>query len=134
MVSTEIKNIEKVWPKVSHFFHVPRNEEEYLILSNILDELIDEVGNSESHNLASLMETIGILISAYEDKEYQIGFPSGGDVLKYLLDEHNLKQSDLPEVGSQGVVSELLNNKRELNVRQIKLLSDRFHVSPAVFF
>jgi len=37
------------------------------------------------------------------------------------------------EIGSQGVVSEILNGKRELNVRQIRELANRFHVSPAVF-
>jgi HTH-type transcriptional regulator / antitoxin HigA len=40
----------------------------------------------------------------------------------------------LPEVGSQGVVSEVLKGKRELNIRQVRALAQRFHVSPAVFF
>ena len=48
--------------------------------------------------------------------------------------EHEMNQRDLTEIGSQGVVSEILNGKRELNVRQIKALSKRFHVSPIVFF
>jgi HTH-type transcriptional regulator/antitoxin HigA len=48
--------------------------------------------------------------------------------------EHELTQTDLPEVGSQGVLSEVLHGKRELNVRQIRALADRFHVSPSVFF
>jgi len=60
-------------------------------------------------------------------------------LLNELLDEvgdneeHHLKQSDLSEIGSQGVVSEILSGKRQLNTRQIKLLSARFHVSSAVF-
>jgi antitoxin component HigA of HigAB toxin-antitoxin module len=37
------------------------------------------------------------------------------------------------EVGSQGVVFEIMNGKRELNVRQIKALTKRFDVPPAVF-
>jgi HTH-type transcriptional regulator/antitoxin HigA len=49
------------------------------------------------------------------------------------MDEHGLKQGDLSEISSQGVVSEILKGKRELNVRQIKALSRRFNVSPAVF-
>jgi len=44
-----------------------------------------------------------------------------------------VKQADLKEIGSQGVVSEILNGKRSLNVRQIKLLAERFSVSPATF-
>jgi HTH-type transcriptional regulator/antitoxin HigA len=58
---------------------------------------------------------------------------SGADVLRFLMEEHGLTQSDLPEVGSQGVVSEILAGKRALNVRQIRVLGARFRVSPAVF-
>jgi HTH-type transcriptional regulator/antitoxin HigA len=47
--------------------------------------------------------------------------------------EHDLTQSHLSEIGSHGVVSEILNRKRELNVRQIRALANRFHVSLAVF-
>ena len=46
---------------------------------------------------------------------------------------HGLRQSDLPEVGSQGVVSEILSGKRALNLRQVQALAERFQVSPAVF-
>lgn len=41
----------------------------------------------------------------------------GRDVLVFLMAEHNLKQSELPELGSRGVVSEILNGKRQLNLR-----------------
>lgn len=54
-------------------------------------------------------------------------------VLRLLMEEHGLNQSDLPEVGSQGVVSETLRGRRHLNVRQVRALSERFEVSPAVF-
>ena len=46
---------------------------------------------------------------------------------------NQLSQSELPEIGSQGVVSEILNGKRSLNIRQIKALAERFNVSPATF-
>lgn len=49
------------------------------------------------------------------------------------METHNLHQNDLPEIGSQGVVSEILNGKRELNVRKIKFLAKRFNVEPATF-
>ncbi|WP_269766614.1 hypothetical protein [Methylovulum psychrotolerans] len=39
----------------------------------------------------------------------------------------------MPEIGSQGVVSEILRGKRQLNVRQIQALSQRFKVSAQVF-
>ena len=53
--------------------------------------------------------------------------------LKYLMAEHGLRQKDLTELGSPGVISETLSGKRELNKRQIKALSERFQCSPALF-
>ena len=55
------------------------------------------------------------------------------DCLKYLMEEHGLKQKDMKEIGSPGVVSEVLNRKRTLNARHIKALSNRFNCSTAVF-
>jgi HTH-type transcriptional regulator / antitoxin HigA len=75
-----------------------------------------------------------LLIHAYEEQHFPLAQASGIDVLAYLMEEHGLTQAELPEVGSQGVVSEILRGKRELNVRQIRALSNHFDVSPAVFF
>ncbi len=47
--------------------------------------------------------------------------------------QHDLGQADLKEVGSQGVVSEILGGKREIDARQAKALAGRFGVSPASF-
>lgn len=58
---------------------------------------------------------------------------TGIEALKFLMEQHGLKQGDLEEIGSQGVVSEILTGKRELNVRQVRALSKRFGVSTATF-
>jgi HTH-type transcriptional regulator/antitoxin HigA len=122
-----------VWPTISRVVSVPHTQEEYEQAVRRLDELIDEVGGDEDHSLASLMETLGTLIENYENNHFRE--PTGDPIssLKHLMADHNLRQTDLPEVGSQGIVSEILNGKRQLNIRQIKALSERFHVSPAVF-
>ncbi len=110
-----------------------RNEREYNAAVKRLNELLDEIGEDEKHPLYGLLDTLGTLIEVYEEEHHPIRDSSGADVLRFLMDEHDLTQSDLPEVGSQGVVSEILNGKRELNVRQIRKLAQRFKVSPAVF-
>ena len=81
-----------------------------------------------------MIDTLGTLIKDYEDRN--LAEPEADPLgnLKYLMVEHEMNQRALKEIGSQGVVSEILNGKRELNVRQIKALSKRFHVSPIVFF
>jgi HTH-type transcriptional regulator/antitoxin HigA len=132
-MNIQLKEIAKVWPDIQPIFSVPHNEKDYNKLVNLLDSLIDEVGNKENHPLTSLMETIGSLIETYESQYVNEIEGNPIDALNALMEEHDLNQSDLSEIGSQGVVSEILSGKRQLNVRQIKILSKRFKVSPAVF-
>jgi len=109
------------------------NEREYNAAVKRLNELLDEIGDNEKHPLYGLLDTLGTLVHAYEEENYPIPDATGVEVLRFLMDEHSLTQSDLPEVGSQGVVSEILNGKRELNVRQVRSLAEKFKVSSAVF-
>ena len=132
-MNTQLKEVAKVWPNIQSVFSVPHNEKDYNKLVKLLDSLIDEVGNNESHRLSRLMETIGSLIESYESQNYPDIEGDPINALKTLMEEHGLKQSDLPEIGSQGVVSEIISGKRQLNVRQLKLLGKRFKVSPIVF-
>jgi HTH-type transcriptional regulator / antitoxin HigA len=133
IMNTQLKEVAKVWPNIQSVFSVPHNEKDYNNLVKLLDSLIDEVGNNESHRLSRLMETIGSLIESYESQNYPDIEGDPINALKTLMEEHGLKQSDLPEIGSQGVVSEIISGKRQLNVRQLKLLGERFKVSPIVF-
>ena len=58
----------KAWRPLSDKVVVPHNEAEYDELVELLDQLVDEVGEDETHPLASLMEVIGVLIEKYEDE------------------------------------------------------------------
>jgi len=132
-MNTQLEEIAKIWPNIQGTFSVPHNDKDYNRLVQLLDGVIDEVGDDESHPLASLMETFGSLIESYEDRSIPEIEGNPTDTLKFLMEEHGLKQSDLSEIGSQGIVSEILAGRRQLNVRQIKLLSKRLSVSPIVF-
>jgi len=99
-----------------------------------LDQLLDAGGAEETHPLAALVAVLGERIAAWEQKLPPLPEADEADVLRFLLTQHGLTQADLPEVGSQGVVSEILAGKRRLNVRQIEALAARFGTSPAVFF
>lgn len=48
--------------------HIPHTDQEYHRLVTLLDVLIDEVGEDETHPLASLMDIPGTLIEHYEDE------------------------------------------------------------------
>ena len=106
-MNTQLENISKVWPSIKTVFSVPHSAKEYQGLVKTLDSLVDEIGNNENHELSPVMETIGKLIENYEEQSFTFNESSAIDTLKYLMEEHNLKQSDLQEIGSQGVVSEI---------------------------
>jgi HTH-type transcriptional regulator/antitoxin HigA len=65
-MATEVQTAERVWPALASIVFVPHSESEYQRLVELLDALIDVVGEDENHSLASLMEVIGVLIEKYE--------------------------------------------------------------------
>jgi len=110
-----------------------RNEADYDERVALLNALIDTVRDDEAHPLAGLMEIVGEFIENYETTHYPMPEAEPREALHFLMEEHGLKQADLPEIGSQGVVSEILAGKRGISARQAKLLAARFNVSAAVF-
>ena len=70
-----------------------------ILFGKILDELIDEVGEDENHELAPVMETIGNLIENYKSQSIGAIESSPVEAQKYLMKEHALKQSDMKEIG-----------------------------------
>jgi len=110
-----------------------RTKKDYARAVEMLDAILDEVGEDEKHPMAELADALSVFVEKYEAEHAPIPAARPAAVLKHLMHEHSLRQSDLPEIGSQGVVSEVLAGKRELNARQIKRLAKRFNVSPAVF-
>ncbi|MGH8025965.1 MAG: helix-turn-helix domain-containing protein [Pseudoxanthomonas sp.] len=110
-----------------------RNEAEYERAVSVLGDLLDAGGAKQGTTLAELVETVGSFIEAYDEAHYRLPEVTGLDAVKFFMQQHGLTQGDVPEIGSQGVVSEILNGKRDLNIRQIKALSDRFGVDPSVF-
>lgn len=55
------------WKNLSDTVFVPHTEAEYSRLVAMLDNLIDEVGEDETHPLASLMDVLSALIENYEN-------------------------------------------------------------------
>ena len=123
----------KYWSHIAPIVKYPQNNKEFNNLVSQLDELLEIVGNNEEHQLMGLVDTLSYLISSYEEQHFQEPKIKGVEALRFLISTNHLSQSDLSEVASQGVLSEILNGKRMLNLRQIKLLSKRFRVSPSTF-
>jgi len=63
-----VQQAEAGWSSVQKVLYVPHTDTEYDRLVEVLDQLIDQVGEDENHPLASLMEVVGVLIERYEDE------------------------------------------------------------------
>ena len=67
MSAVFLEQITPAWNNFSKLVHVLHNEHDYEEAVELLDSLIDVVGENENHPLASLMELVGVLIEQYED-------------------------------------------------------------------
>lgn len=131
-----LRQISAAWTRLQEHAEicVIRTERDYLRMASLLDKVVDEMGSDEDHPLAGLAELLGDLIERYEERHVRIPDAQPRAVLDFLMKEKGLRQADLTkEIGSQGVVSEILGGKRSINARQAKALAVRFGVSPAVF-
>lgn len=68
MQNLDVDKTADAWSSLAGTVFVPHTDEQYQRLVSLLDSLIDEIGEDETHPLASLMEIVGVLIKKYEDE------------------------------------------------------------------
>jgi HTH-type transcriptional regulator/antitoxin HigA len=113
--------------------HVIHTEEENLRCIAALEALDNRDDLSVEEN--RLAELLTLLIENFEDRSYALPPATPVEMVRYLMDSNGLRQSDMLDVfGSASVASEVLRGKRDLSKAHIVRLSDRFHVSPELFF
>ena len=99
-----------------------------------MNQLLDVVGDDEEHELADMLELLGQLVEDYDQAHHVLPDADPSQVLRFLMEQHGLKQADLAdEVGTQSVVSEILNGHRHINTRQTKALAQRCGGSASAF-
>ncbi len=111
-----------------------RSERHHKAMVEFMNKLLDKIGDRESHPLMGLLDIVTMFVRDYEERRIEVAEASPAAVLRFLMDQRELRQVDLADLfGSQSNVSEVLNGKREINARQARALGKRFGVSPAVF-
>ncbi|MGC2181641.1 MAG: hypothetical protein WA637_00005 [Terriglobales bacterium] len=98
-----------------------------------LEELTSKPESTSAEK--KLIELLTVLIEDFEQKHYPVPDAGPLDIIRHLMEVHQLRQKDLVDVfGTESIVSDVLNGKRDLAKEHIRRLSERFGVSPAVFF
>jgi HTH-type transcriptional regulator / antitoxin HigA len=114
-------------------FSAIRTAKDYKRASAVMDQLLDEVGEDESHPLADVLDYLSNQVETYEAEQVKIPDAPPREVLRFLMEQHGLTQSDLADCAPQSRISEILNGRREISKDLAKALADRFKVSVDVF-
>ena len=112
--------------------HVITNDvDNEIALKNVERLLAIPQPTAEEERILHLLLT---LVEKYEDEHYPIDNSSPLDILLHLMESNDLKQADLVNViGSSGVVSEVVNGKRQISKNQAQALGNFFQVDPKLF-
>ena len=113
------------------------NESEYETALTLMEELIEDYDYNRP-----LIDILSRSIERWEDKakafmqfNKQIRSKNMGvAVLKTLMDQHDLRVADFPEIGSKSLMSRILSGQRRLTIDHIQALCKRFNIHPALFF
>ena len=97
-----------------------KTEKEYELALAEIEKLMDAEPNSPE---VDKLEVLSLLIEKYEQEHYPIDMPDPISAIKFRMEQQGLRQKDLiPYIGSQPMVSAVLNGKRELSKEMIRQL------------
>jgi HTH-type transcriptional regulator/antitoxin HigA len=125
--------IESIWPNIRKALVPIKNDSDLTKRTEMLDAMLDKIGEDEGHPLAFICDSVGKLIEEYERKNHAIQESSPLEVLKFLMVENSVKQKQLTHIIPQANLSAVLSGKRGLTLLQVGKISVFFRVSPALF-
>lgn len=110
-----------------------RTDTDYQQALATLEVLLEAVGDDEAHPLAEVLDYLADQVKSYEDSHCSIPEAEPRAVLRFLMEQHGLKQTDLADCAPQSRISEILNGQRTVSKALAKRLAARFKV-PMEFF
>ncbi len=110
-----------------------RTMKDYAQARATIEVLLDEVGDNENHPLVDVLDYLADQVKVFEDENFQIPEAAPHEVLRFLMEQHGLKQIDLSDCAPQSRISEILRGKRSISRKIAQSLAHRFHVRPDVF-
>jgi HTH-type transcriptional regulator / antitoxin HigA len=108
-------------------------EQEYEQALAVVRILLDTIGENKDHPLADLLGYLVEQVEAYENSISPTPEAAPAEVLRFLMEQHGLKQEDLADCAPQSRISDILNGKRPISKEVAKKLARRFHVQADVF-
>jgi len=110
-----------------------RTADDYARANVVIDVLLDATRGDEDHPLADVLDYLADQVKAYEDEHFPIPESKPREILRFLMDQHGLKQEDLADCAPQSRISDILNGKRSISKEIAKNLARRFNVHADLF-
>lgn len=110
-----------------------RTAEDYAQARATIDALVDEIREDEDHPLADVLDYLADQVKRYEDEHFSIPEAEPRVVLRFLMEQHGLKQEDLADCAPQSRISDILNGRRHISKDIAKKLARRFNVRADLF-
>ncbi|MEX2476233.1 type II toxin-antitoxin system HigA family antitoxin [Marinobacter sp.] len=138
MLSPAFVQIRDALAQVPFVAHI-ETQDDYEQALELMDQLVDDYDANKP-----FIEVLSVSIERWEDQAAEFSdfntavaeTDKGIAALKTLMAQHGLGVADLPELGSKGNVSKILNGAegKKLTRKHMEALGKRFGVSPALFF
>ena len=128
------RDLTRAWGVVARHLPVPIfDDASYDRAVEAMNVLIDHVGDREDHPLAGLLDMLGSYIADYDEEHHRIEATLPHEMLKFLMRQQGLKQTDLADMVDQGTLSKILRGNRAISKTLAKALALRFKVSIETF-
>jgi HTH-type transcriptional regulator/antitoxin HigA len=109
-------------------------EEEYDRMVAAVERLMDKGEAHLSAEESALLETLAILVQAYDERRNPSPSVAPNESLAYLMETSGRTARELlPIFGTRGRVSEVLSGKRSISKQQAKKLASLFKVTVDLF-
>ena len=91
--------------------------------------LVEQLWDARDPADVARLQAQAQLIAAYEERKWPRRTARVADLLRYLMDEHDLTRADMvPILGTPSRVSEVLRGKKGLSMSMVQRLRARFRV------
>ena len=111
-----------------------QTEEEHDRMIAAVEHLMDKGEEWLSPEESALLETMAILVQAYDDRHHPVPPVTPNETLAYMMETSGRTTAHLlPVFGTRGRVSEVLSGKRSISKEQAKKLASLFKVTVDLF-
>lgn len=109
-------------------YKVIKSGEQYFDYSDQLEELVSN--GLDTQESIDEYELLYLLIRAWDEQHRQVPELDPVELIKSLMEGHELKQTDMVEIAGVGksTISEILNYKKRMSKKVIRNLADHFKI------